>query len=137
MRCRLLIDFLLGNRSRTNLYDALSSNDPKDKKDVTNFMKWNLKMTIILRILGKKLSDTVAAWDIFAKKEIDCFDDTTIFPVEKEFRKLKEYLQRLRDLEMELHKDNPDGVSSSPFEAQLKLRSRSRIIMEADQPCCS
>ena len=90
-------------------------------------------MTIILRILGKKLSDIVAAWDLFAKKEIDCFDGHAIVPVEKNFRKFKEHLQKLRDLEMELHKDNPDGVGSS-FEAQLKFPSGSKIIVEADQP---
>lgn len=90
----------------------MASRNPTAKKDITNFMRWNLESTINLRILGKKLSDTVGAWNSFARKEIDYFDDETMIPVEMIFRKLKDHLQKLRDLEMELNKDNPDGVSS-------------------------
>ncbi|PVH77593.1 hypothetical protein DL98DRAFT_266351 [Cadophora sp. DSE1049] len=106
-----MIDFSSANRSRTNLFFALSSNNPRAKQEVTNFIRWNLYMTNFLRLLGRKLSDTVAAWDSFRENGIYYFDDDSVSPVETAFGKLKAHLQKLRDLEKELRDDNPDGLN--------------------------
>ncbi|KAH7333039.1 hypothetical protein BKA65DRAFT_564042 [Rhexocercosporidium sp. MPI-PUGE-AT-0058] len=98
-------------QSRTNLLLALSSNDPKAKQEVTNFIRWNLYMTNFLRLLGMKLSDTVVAWESFRENGIYYFDDYSVIPVETAFGKLKAYLQKLRELEKELREDNPDGLN--------------------------
>ncbi|KAH6720868.1 hypothetical protein BKA61DRAFT_668764 [Leptodontidium sp. MPI-SDFR-AT-0119] len=98
-------------QSRTNLFFALSSNDPKAKQEVTNFIRWNLYMTNFLRLLGMKLSDTVAAWDSFRENGIYYFNDYSVIPIETAFGELKAQLQKLRDLEKELRQDNPDGLN--------------------------
>ncbi|KAH9211668.1 hypothetical protein DL95DRAFT_510900 [Leptodontidium sp. 2 PMI_412] len=98
-------------QSKTNLFFALSSNDPKAKQEVTNFIRWNLYMTNFLRLLGMKLSDTIAAWDSFRGDGIYYFHDNSVKPIETAFGKLKAHLQKLRDLEKELRQDNPDGLN--------------------------
>ncbi|KAH7403912.1 hypothetical protein BKA64DRAFT_463174 [Cadophora sp. MPI-SDFR-AT-0126] len=102
-------------QSRTNLFDTLLSNEPKvlarGKEGVKNFMEWNSKMTMLLRILGKKLSDTVAAWDTFRRSGIYYFDDDSVTLVEAAFERLKDHLRKLRNLERELGMDNPDGLN--------------------------
>ncbi|KAG4429355.1 hypothetical protein IFR05_015162 [Cadophora sp. M221] len=98
-------------QSRTKLLFELSPNDPKPKQDVTNLIRWNIYMTNILRLLGMKLSDTVAAWDSFRENEIYYFNDYLVIPIETAFGKLKAHLQKLRALEKELRKDNPNGLN--------------------------
>ncbi|KAG4422038.1 hypothetical protein IFR04_004779 [Cadophora malorum] len=98
-------------QARTIQYDAMLSEDPKAKKIVTKFMKWSLKMSIILRILEKRLLGTLAAWESFKRSGIYYFDDESVLLVGTAFEKLKAHLQRIRDLENELSKDNPDGLN--------------------------
>lgn len=68
-------------------------------------------MTNFLRLLGMKLSDTVAAWDSFRENGIYYFNDYSVIPIQTAFGELKAQLQKLRDLEKELRQDNPDSVS--------------------------
>ncbi|KAG4428670.1 hypothetical protein IFR05_015849 [Cadophora sp. M221] len=98
-------------QSRTNLCVALSSNDPKASQEGIKLIRWNLHMTNFLRILGMKLSDTIAAWDSFRGNGIDYFNDYSVIPIETAFGKLKAHLQKLEALERELLEDNPDGLN--------------------------
>lgn len=93
-------------------------------------------MTIVLRILGKKLSDTVAAWESFRANDIHYFDEDTVTPVVTNFGKLEDHLQKCRDLETELHKDNPDGVSRyHSGKSNLCYFERLAMDVQADHHC--
>lgn len=93
-------------------------------------MKWSLKMTIILRILEKRLLATIVAWESFKRSGIYYFDDESVLLVETAFEKLQAQLQRIQDLENELSKDNPDGVShaSSSLNRGRKMNCFSPLI---------
>jgi hypothetical protein len=93
-------------------------------------------MVGLLRQLISGLSDTVGAWDKFQRKEIGYFlydgESSTaastlkssVNAVDNAFWDLKDLLRKLRDLESELCKDNPQGVSHLPyskFEGHLHL----------------
>ena len=79
-------------------------------------------MIQLLQLLINSLSGTVATWDEFQRGEIGYFDDAepespltkSMFIVKKAFSDLKEILRKLRDLEMQLCADCPQGVSYFP-----------------------
>ena len=91
-------------------------------------------MVRLLRQLISSLADIVGAWDKFQRKDLGYFiyDGETssassslkfsVNAVDKAFWDLKDDLRKLHDLERELCKDNPQGVShlsSSKLEGEL------------------
>jgi hypothetical protein len=83
---------------------------------------WSTQMVRLLRQLMRGLSDTVAAWDKFKRKDIWYFlheseSSSVLLPlqssvhaVDHAFLDLKDFLEKLRHLERELCQDNPQGV---------------------------
>jgi hypothetical protein len=90
-------------------------------------------MVKLLRQLIRRLSETISAWDEFENHEIGYFlydgeSPTTssslkfsLGAVNKAFSDLKDILRKLRYLERELCKDNPQGVSH-PFFSKFKKK---------------
>lgn len=100
---------------------------------MTDSLRWNLPMTKLLQLLIPRLSDTVAAWDAFQRREIGYFVDDnerstasalggSVDAVDKVFLELGVRLLKLQDLKRELEEDNPHGVSYS-ISLRLNLKA--------------
>ena len=112
---------ICSRRARTNHIIPKSSNDAS-RQAARNYSEWCVQMVELLRLLRKRLSDTVATWDEFREGEIGYFNDDestaawsplkdSVGTVNTAFSDLKGILRKLRDLERELGEDSPQGVS--------------------------
>jgi hypothetical protein len=95
------------------------------KQNVRVFSKWSEDYVVSLRQLIKSLSPVVGAWDRFRREDmryfLDDIESTTRSPVtssinaiDRAILDLKDILERLKVVENELCKDNPQGVSHLP-----------------------
>jgi len=75
-------------------------------------------MVKLSRLLKGRLSETVAAWEVFRGREMEYFIDgeassqlqNSMIKVHKIFSDLNQILRKLQDMENELCQDNPQGV---------------------------
>jgi hypothetical protein len=118
---KVLVANICSRRARTNHIIPKSSNDAS-RQAARNYSEWCAQMVELLRLLRKRLSDTVATWDEFREGEIGYFNDDestaawsplkdSVGTVNTAFSDLKGILRKLRDLERELGEDSPQGVS--------------------------
>jgi len=132
---RRVIDLIFyASRSRTNHVFPLLFNDPRTTTKVRDFSTWNTQMVVLLTRLIGRLSETVGVWDEFYQTEIGYFLDNggpltasstleeSVVVVDRAFSKLRLHLRKLENLETELCKGNPQGVSLLPgsnFEGKM------------------
>lgn len=104
-------------QARTNHVISKPSDDAS-RQAALNYSNWCNQLIQLLKLLINSLSDTVATWDEFQRGEIGYFDDgeakspltKSMFIVKKKFSDLKEILRKLRDLELQLCADSPQGL---------------------------
>jgi hypothetical protein len=111
--------------SRMNPTFSQSFNNATSRQEARDYSTWCNNMVRLIKRFIDSLSDAVDAWDEFHKGEISYFRDddptatssplnSSIRAVVKAFHDLKRILRKLRELEKELCKKSPQGVSRFP-----------------------
>lgn len=131
--CRVTeIDVYL-HRSRSN----------QARQNVRVFSKWSEEYVFLLRHLIKSLSPVVGEGDKFRQKDMQYFLDdiesttrspltSSIIAIDTAIWDLKVILERLKVLENELCKDNPQGVSHlTATKLERHVREMRRLIKTA------